>query len=368
MRRTAIAAGVARGWPDATTVLRPMADGGEGTLDAVLRAAGERGTRGEMAVEGAGGREIKAGYGIVDRDGVPIAVLEAAQVVAITDRDGHGGAGERTVDASGSAAQLRELLDRGVRDVMIGLGGSSTNDGGAGLLAALGLRLLDAHGRNVAPTPDGLAALASVDASALDPRSKACAITIMSDVNNPLAGDARRHRDLRAAEGRRARAHRRDRRDARTLRGDRRGRARPACGDESRRGRRGRARPRADARRRHDALGRRGRRRPDRARCGARRARPGRSPAKGAAMRRRCSRRGRRSSPPARAAKRVPVSLLSGAIDAAALPALQRALRRLLRAARGAGNARRVRARRRGVAGRSRAEAMARLVRRRASP
>jgi len=184
----AIAAGVARGWPGATTRVRPMADGGEGTLDAVLRATGSSATRGAIDVEGAGGATVSAGYGIVDRAGVPTAVLEAAQVVAITDPAGMA-VPVSARSSFGLGRQVRALLDRGVRHFMIGLGGSSTNDGGAGLLAALGVALLDAHGRNLTPTPDGLASLASADASGLDPRLKACAITIMSDVNNPLTGD-----------------------------------------------------------------------------------------------------------------------------------------------------------------------------------
>jgi len=158
----AIAAGVARGWPGATTRVRPMADGGEGTLDAVLRATGSSATRGAIDVEGAGGATVSAGYGIVDRAGVPTAVLEAAQVVAITDPAGMA-VPVSARSSFGLGRQVRALLDRGVRHFMIGLGGSSTND--------------------------GLASLASADASGLDPRLKACAITIMSDVNNPLTGD-----------------------------------------------------------------------------------------------------------------------------------------------------------------------------------
>jgi glycerate kinase len=154
----AIAAGVARGWPGASTHIRPMADGGEGTLDAVLRAAGAAATRGAIDVEGAGGATVRAGYGIVDHAGVTTAVLEAAQVVAITDAAGMS-VPVAARSTFGLGRQLRVLLDRGVRHFMIGLGGSSTNDGGAGLLAAL------------------------------DPRLRSCAITIMSDVNNPLTGE-----------------------------------------------------------------------------------------------------------------------------------------------------------------------------------
>jgi len=184
----AIAAGLARGAPGATAILRPMADGGEGTLDAVVRAAGGAASRGEIEVEGAGGAPVRAGYGIVDRDGSPTAILECAQVVAITDAAGMSvPVASRTT--TGLGLQLRALLDLGVRRFMVGLGGSSTNDGGAGLLVALGLRLLDADGRDVEPTPDGLARLSRADASALDARLAACEITIMSDVDNPLAGE-----------------------------------------------------------------------------------------------------------------------------------------------------------------------------------
>ena len=184
----AIAAGIIRGAPGATAIQCPMADGGEGTLDAVLRASGSAASRGEIEVEGAGGAPILAGYGIVDRDGTRTAILECAQVVAITDTAGMAvPVTSRTT--TGLGLQLRALLDLDVRRFMVGLGGSSTNDGGAGLLVALGLRLLDADGRDVEPTPDGLARLARADASALDARLAACEITIMSDVDNPLAGE-----------------------------------------------------------------------------------------------------------------------------------------------------------------------------------
>ena len=164
-----------------------MADGGEGTLDAILTAVGDTGRRQHCRVRGAGGAPIDADYGLLTRDRETIAVVEIAQVVGITDPAG--------MDASVAARTTRgvgelmvALLDQGVRRFMIGLGGSSTNDGGAGMLAALGLSLRDATGRKIAPGPEGLATLAHVDASALDPRLSACAITIMSDVNNPLTG------------------------------------------------------------------------------------------------------------------------------------------------------------------------------------
>jgi len=180
----ALARGLVRVWPDADVRMCPMADGGDGTLDAVLARGGERRKR---SVTGAGGRSHSAPYGVLNGPNGRTAVLEVAQIVGITDPEGMAvPVARRTTRGVGEL--LRALLDEGVRSFMIGLGGSSTNDAGAGLLAALGLKLVDARGAAVAPTPEGLAALARVDATALDARIEEAAITIMSDVNNPLCG------------------------------------------------------------------------------------------------------------------------------------------------------------------------------------
>ena len=180
----AIARGLRRAMPDVVVIAKPMADGGEGTLDAVLAAVGERGRREHAEVSGAAGDHLVAAYGVIDGT---TAVIEAAQVVGITDVAGMRVAVEdRTTRGIGEL--VAQLLDRGVRRFMIGLGGSSTNDGGSGLLHALGARLHDTAGRELPPTPRGLASLARVDTSGLDPRLRECAISIMSDVDNPLCG------------------------------------------------------------------------------------------------------------------------------------------------------------------------------------
>jgi len=184
---TAIAAGLHRVWPDADVRARPMADGGEGTLDAVLAAVGTEGQRLHERVVGAAGDPLDAPYGLLTGDGAPVAVIEIASIVGITDA-----AGMRVpVDARssrGAGLLMRALLDRGVTRFMIGLGGSSTNDGGAGLLEALGIALQDGEGHPIEPTPRGLKSIVHVDASRLDPRVTATEITIMSDVSNPLCG------------------------------------------------------------------------------------------------------------------------------------------------------------------------------------
>jgi glycerate 2-kinase len=180
---SAIAMGLRRVWPDAELRLRPMADGGEGTLDVVLSRGGTRRT---ARVAGASGASLDAGFGLVDNGAT--AVIEVAQVVGLTDAVAAAVPVERR-STRGLGELIRLLLDAGVRNYLVGLGGSSTNDGGAGLLAALGLKLVDAKGRDVDPTPAGLAALAEVDASILDSRLAQAHITIMSDVDNPLCGE-----------------------------------------------------------------------------------------------------------------------------------------------------------------------------------
>jgi glycerate kinase len=178
----AIAIGLRRVWPEAEVRLCPLADGGEGTLDAVLTGGGQRRS---ARVSGAAGMPVDAAYGMIAHD---TAVIESAQVVGLTDARATAHPVE-TRSTRGLGELLRLLLDAGAKHVLAGLGGSSTNDGGAGLLAGLGVKLLDANARGVEPTPAGLAALAHVDADALDPRLAATRITILSDVDNPLCGE-----------------------------------------------------------------------------------------------------------------------------------------------------------------------------------
>jgi glycerate kinase len=203
----AIAIGLRRVWPEAEVRLCPLADGGEGTLDAVLAAGGQRRS---AQVSGSAGAAVDAAYGLIDRD---TAVIESAQVVGLTDARATAHPVEMR-STRGLGELLRLLLDAGVKHILAGLGGSSTNDGGAGMLAALGLKLLDANGRMVEPTPAGLAALARIDAGALDPRLRDTRITILSDVDNPLCGE----RDLRPAKGRASGNNCGDRRAARAVR------------------------------------------------------------------------------------------------------------------------------------------------------
>lgn len=178
----AIAAGIKRARPDALVRLAPMADGGEGTLDAMLAHGGERRL---MQVRGASGEMREAALGLLP-DGS--AIVETAEIVGITDTIAMRTPVEaRSTRGMGDA--IRSLLDAGVRRFFVALGGSSTNDGGAGLLAGLGLALFDADGRELEPTPESLARLARIDVSGLDARLREASFVGMSDVDNPLTGE-----------------------------------------------------------------------------------------------------------------------------------------------------------------------------------
>jgi glycerate 2-kinase len=178
----AISVGIKRAWPDAVVRLCPMADGGEGTLEAMLARGGERRV---LRVRGASDAKRDAAVGLLP-DGS--AIIETAEIVGITDDVGMSVPVEAR-DSRGMGEAIRALLDAGVRKFYIALGGSSTNDGGAGLLAGLGLKLFDAKGRALAPTPEALVTLASVDTSQLDPRLAEASFVGMSDVDNPLTGE-----------------------------------------------------------------------------------------------------------------------------------------------------------------------------------
>ena len=186
----ALEQGLRRVLPDAEIVQRPMADGGEGTLDAVVTAsAGTGGRRKQALVRNAAGQSAEAGYALIKHGVIyEAALIEVAQIVGI--EDAHNMAvpvGDRS--SYGVGELMRLLIADGIRHFFIGLGGTCTNDGGAGLLAALGVKFTGTFRREIAPTPNGLANLISVDVTELDSRLADCEITLLSDVNNVLCGE-----------------------------------------------------------------------------------------------------------------------------------------------------------------------------------
>ncbi|EJM98519.1 glycerate kinase [Herbaspirillum sp. YR522] len=179
---SAIGNGVRAAIPQAEIRLKPIADGGEGTLDALLHAGGQRLS---VRCRNAAGAPVEAPVGLLDNGS---AVIESASIVGLTDAAGTAVAlDQRSTLGIGDA--LLAVLERDVSQVLVALGGSSTNDGGAGLLVALGARLLDADGNDVPPRPADLGRVRRIDASAVDPRVATMRIVAMSDVDNPLCGE-----------------------------------------------------------------------------------------------------------------------------------------------------------------------------------
>ncbi|MEU8587643.1 glycerate kinase [Streptomyces sp. NPDC048664] len=158
----------------------PVADGGDGTVDAALAAGFERR---EVRVRGPVGDAVTAAFAL--RDGV--AVVETAQASGLR-RLPAGVLAPLTASTYGTGELLRAALDAGARTIVFGVGGSATTDGGAGMLCALGARLLDAGGEPVAPGGGGLAELAHADLSGLDRRLSSADLVLASDVDNPLTG------------------------------------------------------------------------------------------------------------------------------------------------------------------------------------
>ena len=179
----AIRVGLARVWPDADLVELPVADGGEGTVAAMVGAA--HGRLVTLDVRGPDGRPVRASYGLLD-DG-RTAVVEAAaaaglHLVAEAER------APGTATTYGVGQLVAHALDQGVARVVVGLGGTATNDGGAGLLEALGARMLDAHGEPVGQGGAALRHVRRVDLAGLHAGLGAAVVEAACDVDNPLLG------------------------------------------------------------------------------------------------------------------------------------------------------------------------------------
>ena len=158
----------------------PVADGGEGTVDCCL-AAGF--TEFRRRVTGADGHPVPARVAIRG----PVAVIESAQACGL-GAGPHGPCAALSATSFGVGELIRAALDAGCRRLVVGVGGTASTDGGAGLLQALGARLSDRHGHPAAPGGGGLAALERADLSELDPRLAGCELIAATDVDNPLLG------------------------------------------------------------------------------------------------------------------------------------------------------------------------------------
>ncbi|HJC05555.1 MAG TPA: glycerate kinase [Candidatus Enterocloster excrementipullorum] len=179
----AIGTGVKKAWPEAEVCVRPLADGGEGTVEAVTSAMG-----GEMVtlrVTGPLGEPVDCVYGVIRESRT--AVLEMAGAAGLTLlKDEERNPLKTTTYGVGEV--IRDAVKRGCRHFLVGIGGSATNDGGIGMLQALGFGMLDKEGKQVPFGAQGLAVLERIEDGEVMPELRECTFRIACDVTNPLCG------------------------------------------------------------------------------------------------------------------------------------------------------------------------------------
>ena len=178
-----IAAEIRKYLPEAEVVQIPIADGGEGTVDDYL--AGMGGVRRRVTVLGPMGEPVDAEYGILPDGKTAVIEMAAASGLPLV----HGTKSPLDATTYGTGQLMADAAAQGCTDMILGIGGSATNDGGIGAMAALGVRFLDENGNTVTPDGKGLGKIARIDASGLLPAVRDVRITIACDVKNPLAGE-----------------------------------------------------------------------------------------------------------------------------------------------------------------------------------
>ena len=179
----AIARGVAAAAPDAETVLAPVADGGDGTLNALVDGTG--GQVFTSTVTGPLGHPVEAQWGVMGDGRTAVIEMALASGLALVPPRRRN---PRITTTAGTGEILREALDRGYDRIIVGLGGSATNDGGAGMASALGVRFLDSAGNPLPAGGSALAKLEHVEAGSLHSGVLDATIIAATDVTNPLCG------------------------------------------------------------------------------------------------------------------------------------------------------------------------------------
>lgn len=175
--------GIHKAFPNAETLRLPVADGGEGTLDTLVATTG--GKKIPVLVKGPLAQKVDAEYGILG-DG-ETCVIEMAKASGLTLVP-KGNLNPLKATTYGTGELIKQALDDGYTSFILALGGSATNDGGAGMLQALGLKLLDEQGNEISTGGSELAKVCTIDTSVFDKRIQACKFIIASDVENPLIG------------------------------------------------------------------------------------------------------------------------------------------------------------------------------------
>ena len=180
----AIQEGILRAISDAEVIVRPLADGGEGTVEALTR--GMNGRYEKITVTDPLGRPTDAVYGILEDSHTAIIEMSAAAGITLIDAKDRNPMNTTTY---GVGEMIKDAIGKGCRHFFIGIGGSATNDGGIGMLQALGYGMLDTEGKQVSLGAKGLAELVSITDEDVLPELKECTFQIACDVKNPLCGE-----------------------------------------------------------------------------------------------------------------------------------------------------------------------------------
>ncbi len=176
--------GIKRAMPEARTLVFPIADGGEGTVDALCASLG--GIKMAIDVMGPLGDSVKAEYGIILASKTAIIEISAAAGITLVDSQKRNPMNTTTY---GVGEIISDAINKGCRSFIIGIGGSSTNDGGIGMLQALGFSILDKDGNNVSYGAKGLKDIYTIKADNVNEHLYECNFTICCDVKNPLCGE-----------------------------------------------------------------------------------------------------------------------------------------------------------------------------------
>ena len=169
--------------PDASVIVKPLADGGEGTTDAFIEGLG--GEKTELSVTGPLGAPVNAYYGYLPQTNTAIMEMASAAGITLIPENKKN---PLLATTYGVGEMIRHAIGKGCRNFIIGIGGRATNDGGIGMLKALGYSFLDENGQDIGEGGQALSKVMSIDASHICPELSECNFQVACDVNNPLCG------------------------------------------------------------------------------------------------------------------------------------------------------------------------------------
>ena len=175
--------GIKSVYKKAKVIKIPLADGGEGTAKAVTEAAGGKFI--DVIVKGPLGKKVKTSFGLIDKGRVAVLDMASASGIELLKREELN---PMKACSYGTGELIKAALDTGAKELIIGIGGSATSEGGIGMITALGFKVLDKDGKPVGFGGEALAKVASIDASGADKRLKNVEIKVACDVTNPLLG------------------------------------------------------------------------------------------------------------------------------------------------------------------------------------